>query len=143
MERRPSETHRPPSVSDELDQERILKRIPGEIIAASAVLAVPVGLIFGLASAFVFTIGGILSAVGFAWLKQSLNRFLDRGRRGALRSGILMYLLRLLLICGAFLIIILIFPRRILAFGAGFSVIVPVFLIEGVRAFFYLRTWKT
>jgi hypothetical protein len=54
-----------------------------------------------------------------------------------------MYLLRLILICGVFLIIILLFPRQILAFGAGFSVIVPVVLVEGSRALLRMKTWKT
>ena len=97
-----------PSLSpDVIDEERLLARIPRQIIFAAAVLTVPVGLIFGVRTAFVFLLGGMLSALGFAWLRQSLARLLSRGRKDALRSGILMYLLRLMLICGVFLIIIL------------------------------------
>ena len=128
---------------DVIDEERLLARIPQQIIFAAAVLTVPVGLIFGFRAAFVFLLGGILSALGFAWLRQSLSRLLSRGRKDALKSGILMYLLRLILICGVFLIIILLFPRQILAFGAGFSVIVPVVLVEGGRALLRMKTWKT
>ena len=128
---------------DVIDEERLLARIPRQIIFAAAVLTVPVGLIFGVRAAFVFLLGGMLSALGFAWLRQSLARLLSRGRKDALRSGILMYLLRLMLICGVFLIIILLFPRQILAFGAGFSMIVPVVLVEGGRALLRMKTWKT
>ncbi len=124
-------------------EDRLLARIPRQILLAAAALTVPVGLIFGVRAAFVFLLGGILSALGFAWLRQSLTRLLSRGRKDALKSGILMYLLRLILICGAFLIIILLFPRQILAFGAGFSMIVPVVLVEGGRALLRMKTWKT
>jgi hypothetical protein len=46
------------------------------------------------------------------------------------------------LICGVFFLIILLYPRKILAFGAGFSMIVLVSLVEGVRALLLMRTWK-
>ncbi len=127
----------------EFEQERILRRIPGEIVLAALVLAVPVTLLFGLRPALVFVAGGALSALGFSWLKQSMTRFLSKTGKSALRTGLLMYLLRLLLICAVFLIIILLFPREILAFGAGFSVLIPVFLVEGSRALYRMRTWKT
>jgi hypothetical protein len=35
------------------------------------------------------------------------------------------------------------FPGKILAFAAGFSVLVPVFLIEGVFALLRMKTWKS
>jgi hypothetical protein len=123
-------------------EERILRRIPVEVLVASAVLAIPAALLFDLLSGLLFFAGGALAAVGFAWLKQSLVRFLDRGRKGALRSGIALYVLRLVLISGVFFLIILLYPKKILAFAAGFSVLVLVALIEGVRALLLLRTWK-
>jgi hypothetical protein len=123
-------------------EERILGRIPVEILAASAILAIPAALLFDLPTGLVFFAGGALSALGFAGLKQSLTRFLARDRKGALRSGIILYALRLLLICTAFLLIILLYPRKILAFGAGFSMLVLVSLVESVRALLLLRTWK-
>ncbi len=123
-------------------EERILRRIPIEILAASAVLALPAMLLFDLPTGLVFLAGGAFAALGFAWLKQSLTRFLDREKKGALRSGIMLYGLRLLLICAGFLLIILLYPRKILAFGAGFSMLVLVSLVEGVRALLLLRTWK-
>ena len=127
--------------SDPLE-ERILRRIPLEIIALAAILAVLAALIFGLETGGVFFAGGALAALGFFWLKQSLTRLLTRGRAGALRSGILLYALRIILICGAFFLIILLFPKRIFAFGAGFSTIILVFLAEALGALRHMKTWK-
>jgi hypothetical protein len=123
-------------------EERILRRIPVEILAASAVLALPAVLLFDLPTGLVFLAGGAFAALGFVWLKQSLTRFLAREKKGALRSGIILYALRLVLICAVFLLIILLYPKKILAFGAGFSMLVLVSLVEGVRALLLLRTWK-
>jgi hypothetical protein len=123
-------------------EERILRRIPVEILAAAAVLALPAALLFDLPTGLVFFGGGAFAALGFAWLKQSLTRFLSRDKKGALRSGIVLYALRLVLICGVFFLIILLYPRKILAFGAGFSMLVLVSLVEGVQALLLIRTWK-
>ena len=123
-------------------EERILRRIPVEILAASAILALPAVLLFDLPTGLVFLAGGAFAALGFAWLKQSLTHFLAREKKGALRSGIVLYALRLVLICAVFLLIILLYPRKILAFGAGFSMLVLVSLVEGVRALLLMRTWK-
>jgi hypothetical protein len=128
---------------EDAELERILRRIPREILLVASVLGIPLALLFGLRSGLVFLAGGALSALGFSWLKQSMARFLSRTGRAALKTGLLMYLVRLLLICGVFLTIILLFPREILALGAGFSVLIPVFLFEGSRAFLRMRTWKT
>lgn len=131
----------PPEKTDALE-ERILRRIPVEIVALAAVLALAAALIFDpLTSLFVFA-GGVFSALGFAWLKQSLTRFLSREKKGALRSGIVLYVIRLVLICAVFFLIILVYPKKILAFVAGFSSVVPVALAEGVRGLLLMRTWK-
>jgi small-conductance mechanosensitive channel len=76
-------------------------------------------------------------------MKVSLTRFLRKERRAALRSGVLIYLVRFVLILAVFSFIILIFPGKILAFVAGFSVVVPVFLIEGVAGLLRMKTWKS
>jgi hypothetical protein len=130
-----------PEKTDALE-ERILRRIPVEILAVSAVLALPAMLLLDLSTGLVFLAGGAFAALGFAGLNQSLTRFLAREKKGALRSGIILYALRLVLICAVFLLIILLYPKKILAFGAGFSMLVVVSLVEGVRALLLLRTWK-
>jgi len=123
-------------------EERILRRVPLETAALSAVLALPAALLFDLPTGLFFLAGGVFSALGFAWLKQSLTRFLSSGRKGAVRSGIVFYALRLVLICAVFFFIILLYPKKIFAFVAGFSMVVPVSLAEGVRALLLMRTWK-
>ena len=123
-------------------EEKILKRIPLEVVAFAAFIAVPVGLIFGALAGVFFLGGGVLAAVGFLWLKSSLTRVLAKDKAGALRSGILLYGLRFVLILGVFFIIILLYPKRLLAFAAGFSSVIPVFLGEAVVALARMKTWK-
>jgi hypothetical protein len=122
--------------------EGFLRRIPPEIAGLSAVLAVPAALLFDLPTGLFFLAGGLFSALGFAWLKQSLTRLLSKGVRGARRSGILIYALRLVLICAVFFLIILLYPKKIFAFVAGFSTVVPVSMAEAVRGLLQLRKWK-
>jgi len=123
-------------------EEQVLRRVPLTILVASAVLAVVVGMLFDLPAGLLFFAGGSLAALSFGWLKRSLSRLLSREKKGALRSGIALYILRLALICGAFFLIILLFPGRVLAFVAGFSVLIPVVLVESVRALILMKTWK-
>ncbi len=123
-------------------EDRFLRRIPFEIAGLAALLAGPAALLFDAATGLFFFAGGLFSALGFAWLKQSLTRFLAKGERGARRSGVLLYALRLVLICAVFFLIILFYPKKIIAFVAGFSAVVPVTLIEAVRGLLRVKTWK-
>ncbi len=123
-------------------EERILRRIPLEIAALAAILALAAGLLFDPLTGLFFLAGGLFSALGFAWLKRSLTRFLAKGVQGARRSGIALYALRLVLICAVFFLIILVYPKRILAFVAGFSTVVPVSLAVAVRGLLQLKKWK-
>jgi len=126
-----------------LGDEAALRRMPLEIVAVAAVLALGGGILFGWLTGVFVLAGGVLSALAFAWLKTAVTRFLQQERRGALRRGVALYLLRLGLICLVFLIIILAFPRQIFAFAAGFSAVVLVLLREGWRAMSLLKTWKS
>ena len=98
---------------------------------------------FGATTALIVLAGGALASLGFLWMKVSLTRFLQRDRKAALRSGVLIYMARFVLILAVFSFIIYLFPGKILAFAAGFSVLVPVFLIEGVTALLRMKTWKS
>jgi len=123
--------------------ESILRRIPFEIIILAAVLGLATVFLFGLLTGLFFFAGGILAALSFLWLKKSLTRALLRERAQAVRSGILLYLLRLILIIGIFFIIILVYPKKILAFTAGFSTVIPVFLGETALALARMKQWKS
>ncbi len=123
-------------------EEKILRRVPVETVGLSAVIAA-LSLLFlpPLTSLFILA-GGAVSAAGFIWLRRSLGEALLKGKKEALRLGILLYSLRLALIIAIFLIIIFLFPKRILAFVAGFSTVILVFLAEGVRALVQPGLWK-
>ena len=123
-------------------EEKILRRIPLEILAAGAVLGLAAWPFFGGMTALFIFAGGGISALGFLWMRDSLVRVLDRSRGKALRTGVLIYVTRLVLILAVFCLIILFFPRKIFAFAVGFSALLPVFLIEGVVALMRMRTWK-
>ena len=124
-------------------EEKILRRVPLEILAAGAAAGLIALPFFGLTTALLVLTGGALASLGFLWMKVSLTRFLQRERKAALRSGVLIYLARFVLILAVFSFIIFLFPGKILAFVAGFSVLVPVFLVEGVFALVRVKTWKS
>jgi hypothetical protein len=123
-------------------EDRLLRRIPLEIAVGAAVLGLAAALVLDPATGLFVFAGGLFSALGFAWLKQSLTRFLAKGVQGARRSGVVLYALRLVLICAVFFLIILVYPKKILAFVAGFSTVVPVTLAVAVRGLLQLKKWK-
>jgi hypothetical protein len=124
-------------------EEAVLRRIPPEILVAGVVMGLLALPFFGARTALFVAAGAALAALGFLWMKSSLTRFLARGRKKAIRSGALLYAARLALILAAFFFIILFFPGHILAFAAGFSAPVPVFLIEGAVALLRMEKWKS
>jgi O-antigen/teichoic acid export membrane protein len=132
----------PPPDEPSAFEERILRRVPLEIAALAAILALAAGFFFDPPTGLFFFAGGLFSALGFAWLKRSLTRFLAKGVQGARRSGIALYVLRLVLICAVFFLIILLYPKKIIAFVAGFSTVVPVSLAVAVRGLLQLKKWK-
>jgi hypothetical protein len=123
-------------------EENIIRRIPFEIIILAATLGVGASLIFDVLTGLFFFAGGALAALSFLWLKQSLTRVLLWEKAKAVRSGILLYVFRLILILGLFFIIIFAYPNKLLAFGAGFSMIIPVFLGETAVALARMKQWK-
>jgi hypothetical protein len=124
------------------EEERILKRIPQEIFLLSFVLAIGTWIVFDGVSALLVFAGGILAAINFIWMKQAISRFLYTGKKKAMRSGIAVYGLGLLLILGIFFIIILFFSEKLLAFAAGFSTLIVVFLGEAIAGLSKLKQWK-
>ena len=153
------------------EEERILRRIPVEIIILSFVIALGSIFLFHPTTALFILAGGAFSALSFIWLKRSISRLLtmknekkgdrhlyvkkgDRhlkeeepvpffDKKKALRSALILYGIRLVLIIAIFFIIIFFFSRNIIAFVAGFSAIVPVFLAEAVVALSRMKQWKS
>ncbi|HEX9903000.1 MAG TPA: ATP synthase subunit I [Acidobacteriota bacterium] len=120
----------------------VLKRIPLEILICAGLIALAVLAWKGVWAGLFAFLGGIVAAAGFLGLERSLRHILDRGKKGALRRGLLLYGLRILLILLAFSLIIWLSPRRVLAFAAGFSALLAVVLFEAARALILLRQWK-
>ena len=123
-------------------EEKVLHRIPLEVPLIAFVLAIIALLFFTPLTSLFILAGGLFSAASFVWLKTALNRFLGPDRRRAVRSGLVFYLLRLFLLLAVFSIIILLFPRMILAFVAGFSSLILAFLIEAALAVSQMKQWK-
>jgi hypothetical protein len=126
----------------ESGEEKILKRIPWEILALAATLALGGLVAFDAGTGLFVFLGGVLSSLGFVSLRKSVTRFLQEGKGPAVRSALFLYGLRLILIIALFSIIILFFPGRIYAFIAGFSMVIPVFLIEAAAALSRMKPWK-
>ena len=155
------------------EEEKILRRIPVEILVLSFVIALAsIFLLNPLTALFIFA-GGAFSALSFIWLKQAVSRLflLQKGdrhlkekepvpilynrhlkeeepvpffdKKKALRSALALYGIRLVLIIAIFFIIIFFFSRNIIAFVAGFSTMVPVFLAEAVVGLSRMKQWKS
>ncbi|MEA3421400.1 MAG: ATP synthase subunit I [Acidobacteriota bacterium] len=130
-----------PEISDQIE-EKILRRIPGEIIIFSLIPAIAALIIFDPLTAILVLAGGCLSVISFIWLRQALSKFLLLGRKKALKSAAFLYVLRLLLILAIFSIIIFFFSNKIIAFAVGFSMIIPVFFVEAVVVLSKIKKWK-
>jgi len=138
-------------------EERFLRRIPWEILILSSIIALASLFLFKSLTALFILAGGVLSALSFIWLKQTISRLLllnngdspswEMGQppflKKALRSVLTLYGLRLVLILGIFFIIIFFFSKKIIAFVAGFSTMIPVFLVEAIIALSKMKKWKT
>jgi len=58
------------------EEEKILRRIPVEILVLSIVVALASIFLFHLTTALFILAGGAFSALSFIWLKQSISRLL-------------------------------------------------------------------
>jgi hypothetical protein len=123
-------------------EEKILRRIPFEVLITAAVLGLLTVPLFDPLTGLFFFAGGGLAVLGFLWLKRSLTRILLKGKAQAMRSGIFLYAARFVLILAVFFFIIFVYPKKLLAFAAGFSTVIPVFLGETVVALARMKQWK-
>ncbi|MEE8605690.1 MAG: ATP synthase subunit I [Candidatus Aminicenantaceae bacterium] len=123
-------------------EEKILKRIPREILGLSLLMAIVVTFLFNIGAGFFVLVGGTVSTLNFIWLNQTLSKVLLREKRKALKTSGIVFGLRLVLILAIFFIIIFFFSNKIIAFAAGFSSIIGVLLFEAVTVMSRLKTWK-
>ena len=59
-------------------EEKILKRIPKEILGLSLLMAIAATFLINIGTGLFVLIGGVLSALNFIWLNQTLSRVLLR-----------------------------------------------------------------
>lgn len=134
------ETNPPDIIQEEV---RILKRIPWEIILVSLFWALVIAFLFDFITGLLVLAGGIVSAASFLWLIESLSKFFRfEEKKRLLRSILLSYILRLVLIMAVFSIIIFLFSNKAFAFMAGFLAIIFVLLAEAIAALVRMRKWK-
>jgi hypothetical protein len=123
-------------------ESAVLRRIPIEILACAAVFGLAGLVLRGPLPALFILLGGGAAAASFLGLRRSLEDILARDKKRALRRGVLLYGLRILLILIVFSLIILFYSKMVLPFAIGFSALVAVFLIEAVFSLARLRQWK-
>jgi hypothetical protein len=109
----------------------------------SFVLGCAVLIIYDGLTALLFLAGGILSSISFIWLKGLILKLSFSSKGKTLLPMIGLYFLRLILIIGFFFIIILLFSKKGVAFAAGFSVTIVVFLVEASIAITRSKKWKS
>jgi hypothetical protein len=122
--------------------EKVLRRIPKEVIGLAFLIALAASFLFDIGTGLFVLAGGILASLNFIWLNQTLSRVLYREKKKALKTSGLFFGLRLVLILAIFFIIIFFFSSKIIAFAAGFSSIIVVLLFEAIAVMARLKTWK-
>ncbi len=123
-------------------EEKILRRVPLETLICTIIAAMAGFFLFDYLIALLVLAGGLFSMLNFYWLKQTISKAISPGKKKSIRSAIPLYIVRILLILAIFFIIIIFFSIKILAFVVGFSMIIPVFLIEAFRELAKLKQWK-
>lgn len=132
-----------PTAAFDTTEEAVLGRVPWEILAASAALGLGAALLFSPLDGLFVLVGGSTAALGFAGMRKGLARVLSDEKRKALGSGLRLFGLRFVLILLVLSSIILAQPKKLVAFAAGFSTVIPVFLLEALRALSRTRSWKS
>ncbi len=123
-------------------EEKILSRVPLETLLCTLIAAAAGFILFDSLIALLVLAGGLFSMLNFYWLQQTISKAITPDKKKSLRSAIPLYIVRILLILAIFFIIIIFFSIKILAFVVGFSMIIPVFLIEAFRELAKLKQWK-
>jgi len=122
--------------------EKSLKRVPIETLVLGCLASLLVLLFFDPVSAVLVAGGAILATAGFISLKSFVNRYFGGKRTVLVKRALVLFSLRLLLICLIFLAIIFIFRGKVIAFVAGFSSMVVAVLIEAIRNLVNIKQWK-
>ncbi len=122
--------------------EKSLKRIPVETIVLGVLTSILGLVFFDLTSAGLLVAGALVAAAGFISLRSFVDRYIFKEKTVFRKRALILYSLRLLLICLVFLAIIFIFRVKVIVFVAGFSSLVVAVLIEAIRNLVNIRQWK-
>jgi len=123
--------------------EKSLKRIPGETVVFGLVFGLLAALFFDPISGLLVLAGAVAGNLSFLGLKGFVDRWLTRPKSLFVQKALLLYVVRLGLICLVFLIIILLFKKKIFAFVAGFSLIMLSVMVEAlINLVVSTKKWK-
>ncbi|MFC2161475.1 ATP synthase subunit I [Acidobacteriota bacterium] len=123
-------------------EEKILRRVPLETLICTVIAAIAGLFLFNYLIAILVFAGGLFAMLNFYWLKQTISNTLTADKEKSVRKALPLYIVRIMLILAIFFIIIIFFSTKILAFVVGFSMIIPVFLIEAAGELAKLKQWK-
>jgi len=124
-------------------EDNILRRIPIETLIFTLIGCIAAFFLFDSTISLLVLLGGLFSILNFFWLKKAVSKALSGGQKKSIRALLPLYIVRILLILAIFFIIIFFFSNKIFAFVVGFSMIIPVFLIEAAGALNKLKQWKS
>ncbi len=119
-----------------------IRRIPRETMLLGVIAGLATVIFYELLSGILVVFGAGLASLSFLTLNSFVDKFLQADKSGIWRRPVLIYALRLLLICLVFLIIIFFFKGKVLALVGGFSLMIVSVLIEAVRGLASVKQWK-
>lgn len=122
--------------------EKSIKRIPAETSILGLAVGLLVGSIYEPLSGLLVLAGALVAGGSFLGLKGTVDRWLTQPKSKFIKKALVLYLVRLGLICLIFLTIILLFKKKVIAFAAGFSLIVVSIMIEALINLVSMRQWK-
>ena len=123
-------------------EDKAFRRVPLFTFIGTVIASILGFILFDYLIALLVLAGGLFSMLNFFWIKQTISKALIPGEKKSIRSALPLYIVRILLIIAIFFIIIVFFSKKILAFVVGFSMIIPVFLIEAAGSLVKLKQWK-
>lgn len=122
--------------------ENSIRRVPRETILLGVIAGLATGIFYELLSGILVVLGAGLASLSFLTLNLFVDKYLQANRSGIWRRPVFVYVLRVLLICLIFLIIIFFFKGKVLALVGGFSLMIVSVLIEAVRGLVSVKQWK-
>jgi len=122
--------------------EKSIKRIPVETAVFGLVFGLLAALFFDAVSGLLVLAGALVAGLSFLGLKGAVDRWLTMPKARFMRKALFLYMVRLGLICLIFLTIIFLFKRKVIAFVAGFSLILISVMVEALINLVSMRQWK-